>query len=225
LGGASFSYSDRLLGYLRDLPLDYQDTAQLKSVVADEVTHLAYEEGLLAMQEGKYAAAVRLFQEAQDAGGNPPDDLADKLAEASELRAKAEAEKLVADIRADHNYYSNGDVGIAVGGAYYRTRIGLNHVAQRDHVFVVVYVSVRNQNLTREHANPLNFRLSTLDGMTASYHNATYSLNQAFEAVDLNQGQHTAGWIAFHVPKADIYTLHYDSFLASTSKRIAPEYE
>lgn len=127
------------LGYLRDLPLDYQDTAQLKSVVADEVTRLAYEEGLVAMEEGDYASAERLFQEAKNAGGEPPADLDDQLAVATELRAQAEAKARIARIRENQNYYTYGDVGLAVGNAYFRSRIGLNYVAQRDHVFVVVY--------------------------------------------------------------------------------------
>lgn len=211
--------------YLDALPQGYRDTDELRPGIANEVTRLAYEEGLAAMQEGDYIAAERLFREAKSAGGEAPADLDDQLAAATELRAQAEAEARLARIREDHKYYTPGDVGIAVGNAYFLSRIGLYDVAQQDHVFVAVYVSVRNQNLAHEHANPHNFRLSTPDGMTVSHHTATYSLNNYFDAVDLNRGQHTEGWIVFHVPKADTYTLHYDSFFASASKQIAPEYE
>lgn len=210
--------------YLDALPQGYRDTDEFRPSVANEVTRLAYEEGIAAMQEGDYAAAERLFREAKTAGGEAPDDLEDQLATAAELHAQAEAEERLADIREDHNYYTNGDVGIAVGSAYFRSSVG-GYRARGNGTFVVLYVSVLNRSIPREHANPNNFRLSAPDGTTVPPDTTTYSFDRYFTGVDLNPGQRTDGWLAFYVPKADTYTLYYDSFEASTRKTVAPEYE
>ena len=102
-----------------------------------------------------------------------------------------------------------GPVKIAVLGVRLMQSTDL-HIANGSSTFVHVDIGAVNTGAGMIHVNPNDFTLSTSSGHTVSHYSDTYSLNNYFDAVNLNQGQSTNGWIIFLLEKNDEYTLNYN---------------
>ncbi|MDI6773475.1 MAG: DUF4352 domain-containing protein [bacterium] len=222
--------------HLDALPSNYRDVASLKVQVRNAESRYWYNEAMKVKAKKDYSLAFQLLKQAKEAGGNLPADAEREMrflrplaaqqeareaksapAERKRAEAQARREETNAILREMH-YYTSGRVGIAVGEVRFRSSLG-EHNTSGNWTFVLVSVSVRNSELASEHVNPNNFTLSTPDGYTVSHDTGTYSLNY-LGAVNLQRGQSTSGWIAFALPKANWYTLNYQSFNVSASKKI-----
>lgn len=202
--------------------------AELKARVRDGWSQEYYDLAVKAKADGNYVIADRNLIEAKRVGGKVSGDVESELKAIAPLKAKQEAVQAATAaaarleaIRQDMVYYTSDPVGLAVGGAEFSNNISV-YSATGNGVFVLIFVHVKNNDLSSEHVNPLNFTLTGPDGHTVPIHNATYSLRGYLDAVNISQGQKTSGWIAFSMPKADTYKLSYRSFLASTAQEIAP---
>lgn len=136
-------------------------------------------------------------------------------------RAAQEAAAARKTIKDNMNIYEGDDnVVIAVGGVKLKRSTEL-HVAQGNGTFVYVFVNVKNVGNEIIHANPNDFTLSTPTGETVSHESDTYSLGNYFDAVDLRPGNSTSGWLIFYIAKSKDYTLNYQGFSGTASKKIA----
>lgn len=205
-----------------NIPKDVEEVQELLTVVQDKYSMQNYRAGLEAKAQKEYSKALALLESARTAGGKVPTDLDDQIKSVTALKARADAQAEIEGVRRSQNVYTSGPVGLAVGGAEFQQTVG-RYYAKENSTFVLVYVSVKNLSLDREHANPNNFTLSSPGGQTSAPHIETYGLNNYFDAVDLRKGQSTSGWLVFIMPQADMYTLNYSSFYADAAKRIAPE--
>ena len=136
---------------------------------------------------------------------------AQQLLRTWERREQQRAERAVANEvmqeRKDARYYSGpGDVEVAIGSVVLRRSVG-NYVANRDSTYVLVLISCRNVGDSQEHVNPNDFTLSDSNGNTASHETETYALSNYFDAVNLQPGQQTSGWLAFLMRKDKRYKL------------------
>jgi len=86
--------------------------------------------------------------------------------------------------------------------------------------FVWVGVNAANNGTETSHVNPNYFTLSTPNGYTTNVSTLTYSKSNYFDATDLRPNTYSTGWLIFFIPKADYYTLSYDSLDSFVEKKI-----
>jgi hypothetical protein len=67
--------------------------------------------------------------------------------------------------------------------------------------FILVGVGVANIGTNALSVNPLNFTLVSTDGGSVALDNNTFALGNYLNAIDIQPGTHTNGWIAFLVTK------------------------
>lgn len=81
-------------------------------------------------------------------------------------------------------------------------------------------MSVKNASLGEIHVNPNYITLRDSTGYTYNPDDATYGLNY-LDAIDLQPGGATSGWLAFIIPKDEKeLTLIYNSFDGTITKKI-----
>jgi len=84
--------------------------------------------------------------------------------------------------------------------------------------FLLVGVGVYNGSNSTLHANP-NYVTLICNNQVFNPDLKTYSLDNYLDAVDLQPGTYTTGWLVFIVPKAETYTLIYEGLFDSAVKK------
>ena len=184
--------------------------------------------------EGQYQRAYNMLLDSintTDDVYQPAADLLDtyekKKIEQAEKEAAERKQKLLTKAKDQMKMYERGSgiIGIAVEvKTSQRVDTSYNYyTAGKNCQFVWVGISVKNYGSGNSHVNPNYITLSTPDGYTVNPHTeATYSRNNYFDAVDLPPGGSSSGWLIFHIPISDEYTLNYNSIDSSVTKRVIP---
>jgi hypothetical protein len=73
--------------------------------------------------------------------------------------------------------------------------------ANKNSKYILVGVTVTNIGNDTVHVNPHNFTLVSTTGATVAHDMATYSLGNYLDAVDIEPGTYTSGWLAFLTTK------------------------
>ncbi|MHB1167004.1 MAG: DUF4352 domain-containing protein [Carboxydocellales bacterium] len=222
------NYYNATVQLLKVIPIDpnYKD-AQAKLIMAKTgMATRALSEGKIELKAGSFSEAIIKFEEAID--NNPNLEEAKKLKQQAQVKYDAQQKKIAAQEAALARkvikekmkiYEGDGDVQIAVGDVKLKRSTEM-HVATGNGTFVYVQTSVENNGNNIIHANPNDFSLSTPSGETVSHDSDTYSLDNYFDAVDLRPGNSTDGWLIFYTTKSDEYTLNYQGFGGTASKKI-----
>jgi len=191
------------------------------------------EEAKEMYSEGKHIEAYDTLQEALQI--SPSLEEAKKLKETYEQAKlqQEEKERIEAEKRAREQAreqmkkyeYGTGVVGIAVGETKRTTRVNgdfgyYNYIKDPQKAqFLWLWIGAANAGNTSVHVNPNDFRVTTPDGYTANYDTASFNTNH-LEATDVPPDSYVSGWLIFIVPKADQYTLHYNGWGGSVTKKI-----
>lgn len=86
--------------------------------------------------------------------------------------------------------------------------------------FLLVGVGVYNASSSTLHVNP-NYVTLICNNQVFNPDINTYSMDNYLDAIDLQPGTYTTGWLLFLVPKAEAYTLIYEGMFDTTiSKEI-----
>lgn len=84
--------------------------------------------------------------------------------------------------------------------------------------FLLVGVGVVNASQSTLHVNP-NYATLICNNQAFNPDINTYSMNNYLDAIDLQPGTYTTGWLLFLVPKAETYTLFYEGMFDKTVKK------
>ncbi|MCG8400849.1 MAG: DUF4352 domain-containing protein [Firmicutes bacterium] len=89
--------------------------------------------------------------------------------------------------------------------------------------YVWVCVFARNEGSKTTHVNPNYITLSTPDGHTVNPDTGpTYSRQNKFDAINLPPKGKSSGWLIFHAPIEDKYSLNFNSIDSKVTKQIVP---
>jgi len=148
---------------------------------------------------------------------------ADQEKEAKRIAAENEKIRIQALIDQMNTYATDDDVGVAV----YEDMMKSNCVSYscvndpKNYTYLRLAINVKNFGSDVIHVNPLYVTIQDSSGRAYTTESATYSLSNYLDAVNLQPGSYTDGWLAFIVPKSDHeLTLIYASTDGSVSKRI-----
>jgi hypothetical protein len=147
-------------------------------------------------------ATATAIQVASDATATAMQVSADATAMAD---AKAAAARATAETRAYDSYrttapsgtFSNSGDNVAISFELEYQRCISYWCAEAGGKFILVGVAVNNIGYKQVHVNPLNFTLVSTDGATVAHDSSTYALGNYLDAVDIEPGTYTNGWIAF----------------------------
>jgi tetratricopeptide (TPR) repeat protein len=84
--------------------------------------------------------------------------------------------------------------------------------------FLIIGVGVANYSKSTIHVNP-NFVTLICGNRIFNPDINTYSMNNYLDAINVQPGTYTAGWLLFLVPKANTYTLVYEDMWDKTVKK------
>ncbi len=199
--------------------------------LTDAVGLLHYNEGLKLYRQGDFEEAREEFRKVPYETPKRKDAekysslCARKIDEARILAEKQRLRREKEKIRAEMKYYDGyGAVQIAVSKVKVtRTSPDGYHYFYKSSSgrYIWVCASVWNSGSTEIHANPGYFTLRDSNGYTVSHSSETYSLSNHFDAVDLQPGGQTSGWLVFEAPLDDIYSLIWSSSAGLVEKKIA----
>lgn len=142
--------------------------------------------------------------------------------DAKRVAADKEASQREMKLLTMEQYNLGDDIQIAVSRNIPKSRtVGYRYVLNPDTShFIRILVSVKNASLGEIHVNPNYITLRDSTGYTYNPDEATYGLNY-LDAIDLQPGGATSGWLAFIVPKDEKeLTLIYSSFDGTITKKI-----
>ena len=171
----------------------------------------------------EFASAIEIAKKAIKL--NPDLKDADKLIEKAEIeQEKALMEKRRAEIIEQmKTYEGTGLARVAVTdviaqSSFYDGFTTWRPSDPQNTWFLRIGVAVANYSNSSIHVNP-NFITLICNGRTFNPDIQTYSMNNYFDAIDLQPGTYTAGWLLFLVPKNDSYTLVYEGMFDTTVKK------
>ncbi len=147
---------------------------------------------------------------------------ADQEKEQKRLALEAE-KKRVQDLIDNMQYYEgNGDVKVAVNGKVVRSNcVSYSCVNDpKNYSYVRIGVAVKNEGSDVIHANPNYITIQDSSGRTYTHESETYSLGNYFDAVNLQPGSYTDGWLAFILPREHEFLLIYASSDGAVAKKI-----
>lgn len=130
---------------------------------------------------------------------------ADREKEQKRLAAAAEKKRVQYLIENMQHYEGSGDVQVSVDRETTRSNC-LSYSCVNDAKnasFVQIGVAVRNEGGRVIHVNPNHITIQDSDGRTYTHESETYSLGNYFNAVNLQPGSYTDGWLAFILPRAN----------------------
>lgn len=142
--------------------------------------------------------------------------------DAKRVEADKEASQREMKLLTMEQFNYGDDIQIAVSRNIPKSRtVGYRYVNNPETAhFIRILVSVKNASLGEIHVNPNYITLRDSTGYTYNPDEATYSLNY-LDAIDLQPGGATSGWLAFIVPKDEKeLTLIYSSFDGTITKKI-----
>ncbi len=147
---------------------------------------------------------------------------ADQEKEQKRLAAETE-KKRVQDLIDNMQYYEGKDVKVALNTKTIRSNcISYSCVNDpKDFTYVRIGVAVENDGGSVIHANPNYITVEGSDGRTYTHESATYSRGNYFDAVNLQPGANTNGWLAFILPKDEHeFLLIYASSDGTVAKKM-----
>ncbi len=142
--------------------------------------------------------------------------------DAKRVAADKEASQREMKLLTMEQFNYGDDIQVAVSRNIPKSRtVGYRYVLNPDTShFIRILVSVKNASLGEIHVNPNYITLRDSTGYTYNPDEATYGLNY-LDAIDLQPGGATSGWLAFIVPKDEKeLTLIYSSFDGTITKKI-----
>ncbi len=212
---------------LKNVVIEDEDNYQLAQEYIKEAEILwsqeLIEEAANLFSDKEFTSAVEIAQKA--IGLNPNLKDADQLfKKALSEQERALKEKLKAEaIDRMRTYEGSGSARVAVVGVIARSSFYDGFTTWRpddpENVwFLHVGVVVKNSSNSSIHANPSYITL-ICKGQVFNPDLKTYSMDNYFDAIDLQPDTHTFGWLLFLVPKADSYTLVYRGAFDSTIRK------
>jgi tetratricopeptide (TPR) repeat protein len=121
--------------------------------------------------------------------------------------------------------YGLGAVGIAVGETKTSSRVdgdfGFYHyvINPQNEQYLWLWIGANNKGTSTVHVNPNDFRVTSPNGYTANYNEASFDVKY-LDATNIPPNSYIAGWLIFLVPKADNYVLHYNGLGGAVTKEI-----
>ncbi|EEG77478.1 tetratricopeptide repeat protein [Dethiobacter alkaliphilus] len=86
--------------------------------------------------------------------------------------------------------------------------------------FIKIYVNTRNYGTQGEQITHRDFSLSTPDGFLVMPIEPTEISYRNYKNTRLQPETYSGGWLLFHIPKADNYTLYFDNNSSRATKRV-----
>lgn len=230
-------YPGAVNAFEKVIPEDKQHykTAQKKIKEANQqLAHVKINKAKELFSNNDFRGAYYTLQDASDLTDQPLAEVTTLLPiyqskkEQQEENERIEAEKQARKEAIEKmNQYEVGigTVGIAVTEVKTSSTVHGNYGYYRyvndpkNDQFVWVCIAAYNMGSNTTHVNPNYFTLSTKDGYTANYDVASFDTNY-LKATNLSSNTYCTGWLVFIVPKANEYTLHFNSLDSSIDKNI-----
>lgn len=105
-------------------------------------------------------------------------------------------------------------VKVTINSKQYSDTIGSDwseQSAKEGYHFFIIRFTVENVGSEKVHTNPLHTTISTTNGQTYDHALESYSLNDSFDAVDVQPGNYQMGSLAYEIPTtATPKSFYYD---------------